>query len=441
MAGKGNDMKFSVLIIDHSLRNVEELKAIFVQSGTVNRVYEASNGTEGLQTLKDKTVDLVVCNATLPDMDGLKFLEALQALPDCAHLPVLFVASEAQMDYKAKAFELGAQEFLVRPFQTEDLLMRAKNLVRLKNTYEELHQRIQDLEKSSNVDPLTAIFNRKYLGDAMKVEVRRSRRHRFTLACMMIDIDNFKNVNDTFGHAVGDLALQELAHRLSQQLRGYDFVARYGGDEFTVVLPQSSKGGALALAERLRNVIESDPFLKREGRNIHMTISIGIAAFSGSEFSDEEQLIVTADRALYEAKQKGRNCIAIAESLDRFRVEPPKGLYRRNYRKYPRLPFLTSIKLVNLDSQDITEAYTFNISYGGLGIYSPKPIAEKSHVRIYIPFTDPEGKPIEETMDGTVRWVRQFKGHYAFGIEFEELDNKEHLMTLNFIQEAERLSP
>jgi diguanylate cyclase (GGDEF)-like protein len=434
-------MKFSVLIIDHSLRQVEELKTIFVQSGAVDRVYEANDGSEGLQNLKGKTVDLVVCNATLPDMDGHKFLKAFQALPDCAHLPVLFVASEAQMDYKAKAFELGAQEFLVRPFQAEDLIMRAKSLVRLKNTYEELHQRIQDLEKSSNVDPLTGIFNRKYLADALKIEVRRSRRHRFTLACMMIDIDNFKSVNDTFGHTVGDHALQELAYRLSQQLRGYDFAARYGGDEFTVLLPQSSKGGALALAERLRNIIESEPFLKREGRNIHMTISIGIAAFSGSEFSDEEQLIVTADRALYEAKQKGRNCIAVAEALDRFRVEPPKGLYRRNYRKYPRLPFLTNVKLVNLDTQDSTEAYTFNISYGGLGVYAQKPITPKCRVRIRIPFTDPEGKELEETMEGTVRWVRQFNEHYGFGIEFEELDKKEHSMTLNFIQEAERLSP
>jgi diguanylate cyclase (GGDEF)-like protein len=374
-------------------------------------------------------------------MDGLKFLKALQALPDRAHLPVLFVASEAQMDYKAKAFELGAQEFLVRPLQTEDLIMRAKSLVRLKTNYEELHHRIQDLEKSSNVDPLTGIFNRKYLTDALKVEVLRSRRHRFTLACMMIDIDNFKSINDTFGHTVGDHALQELAYRLSQQLRGYDFVARYGGDEFTVLLPQSSKGGALALAERLRNIIESEPFLKREARNIHLTISIGIAAFSGSEFSEEEQLIITADRALYEAKQKGRNCIAIAESLDRFRVEPPKGLYRRNYRKYPRLPFLANIRLVDLETQDSAEVYAFNISYGGLGVYAQKSIAPKSRVRICIPFTDPEGKNLEETMEGTVRWVRPFSGHYGFGIEFEELDKKEHPMTLNFIQEAERLSP
>ncbi len=434
-------MKFRVLLIDHSLRYVEELKTIFIQSSLVDRVYEASNGSEGLQILKDKSVDLVVCNATLPDMDGLKFLKALQAIPDCAHPPVLFVSSEAQMDYKAQAFELGAQEFLIRPIQPEDLIMRAKSLVRLKNTYEELHRRIQDLEKSSNVDPLTGIFNRKYLTDAMKVEVQRSRRHRFTLACMMIDIDNFKSVNDTFGHAVGDHALQELAHRLSQQLRGYDFAARYGGDEFTVLLPQSSKGGALALAERLRHVIDSDPFLKRESKNIHLTISIGIAAFSGSELSDEEQLFVTADRALYEAKQKGRNCIAIAESLDRFRVEPPKGMYRRNYRKYPRLPFLATIKVVNLDTGDSTEAYTFNISYGGLGIYTPKPVVEKNRVQICIPFTDPTGKPLEETVVGTVRWVRPFKGICGFGIEFEELDRKDHPMTLNFIHEAERLSP
>ena len=233
-------MKFRILIIEHSLSQMEELKTAFAQSGTMERFYEASDGSEGLQILKDKAVDLIVCNATLPDMDGLKFLKAVQTIPDCIHLPVLFVASQAQIDYKAKAFDLGAQEFLIRPFQPEDLLMRAKSLVRIKNTYEELHKRIQDLEKNSNVDPLTGIFNRKYLVDAMKVELGRSRRHRFTLACMMIDIDNFKCVNDSFGHRAGDHVLKELAQRLGQQLRGYDFVARYGGDGFTVLLPQSS---------------------------------------------------------------------------------------------------------------------------------------------------------------------------------------------------------
>lgn len=434
-------MKFSVLIIDHSLSQLEEMKTIFAQNGTVERIYEASDGSEGLQILKNQEVDLVVCNASLPDMDGLKFLKAFRAMENHAHLPVILVSSNAQTDYKAKAFEHGAQEFLIRPFQPEDLLMRAKSLVRLKNTYEELHRRIQDLEKTANADPLTGLFNRKYLIDSIRVELVRSRRHRLMLACMMIDIDNFKSVNDSLGHHVGDQILKELAQRLGRQLRGYDFAARYGGDEFIVLLPQSSKGGAIALAERLRHVIHSQPFLKREEKNIPLSISIGIAAFPGSEIKDEEQLLIIADRALYEAKQKGRNCIAIAESLDQFRVEPPKGLYRTNYRKYQRLPFLSVVKLTNLDTQESQEAHTFNISYGGLGMYVQHPITEKSRIRVSMSFLDPAGKSIEETVEGTVRWAKQLKDLYGFGIEFEDLNSKDHPMTLNFIQEAERLSP
>ncbi len=434
-------MKFRVLLINHSLSQIEELKAIFTQSGTVNRVYEASDGAEGLQILKDSEVDLIVCNAALPDMDGLKFLNALRGLSDHAHLPVLFISSQAQMDYKAKAFELGAQDFLTRPFQPEELLMRAKNLVRLKSTYEELHRRIRELEKTASIDPLTGLFNRKYLSDSLKTELIRSRRYRFTLACLMIDIDNFKTVNDSLGHSVGDHLLKELAQRLSHQMRGYDFAARYGGDEFVVLLPQSSKGGSLALAERLRQVIDCQPFLESEGKNIRLTISIGIAAFSGSEVSSEEQLLTISDRALYEAKQVGRNCIAIAESFDQFRVEPPKGLYRRNYRRYQRYPFLTTVKVVDPQTKESTVAYAINISYGGLAMYAQKPIAEKSHVQVWISLADSNGKPREERVGGVVRWVRQFNDHYGFGIEFEELNIKDHPLILNFIQEAERLSP
>ncbi len=434
-------MKFRVLLIDHSLSQIEELKTVFTQSGTVNRVYEASDGAEGLQILKDKEVDLIVCNAALPDMDGLKFLNTLRGISDHAHLPVLFISSQAQMDYKAKAFELGAQDFLTRPFQPEELLIRAKNLVRLKSTYEELHSRIRELEKTAHIDPLTGLFNRKYLSDSLKTELIRSRRYRFTLACLMIDIDNFKTVNDSLGHSVGDHLLKELAQRLSHQMRGYDFAARYGGDEFVVLLPQSSKGGSLALAERLRQLIDSEPFLETEGKNIHLTISIGVAAFSGSEISSEEQLLTISDRALYEAKQVGRNCIAIAESFDQFRVEPPSGLYRRNYRRYQRYPFLTTVKVVDPQTKESTVAYAINISYGGLAMYAQKPISEKSHIQVWTSLADSNGKPREERVGGVVRWVRQLNDHYGFGIEFEELNIKDHPLILNFIQEAERLCP
>ena len=257
----------------------------------------------------------------------------------------------------------------------------------------------------------------------------------------MIDIDNFKPVNDSLGHSIGDRVLKELAQRLSQQMRGYDFAARYGGDEFTLLLSQSSIGGAVAVAHRIRHLIDSQPFLRLEGNSIHLTISIGIAAFSGFELSNEEQLIITADRALHEAKQTGRNCIAIAESFDRFRVDPPQGLYRRNYRKYKRHPFLATVKLINLETKEATEAYTINISYGGLAVYVQKPIPEKGRVQVWIPFTDSTGKPLEEAVEGTVRWIRQYKDFYGIGIEFVEVNRKNHQIVLNFIQEAERLSP
>ena len=164
-------MKFKVLVVDHTLRQMDEVKSLFAQSGMIDRVYEAIDGAEGLQILRKEQVDLIICNSALPGMDGLKFLKALQDTPDRAHIPVILISGSAQTDYKVKAFELGAQEFLTRPFQPEELLMRAKNLVHLKKTYEELHRRIRDLEKTANVDHLTGIFNRKYLMDTLRIEL------------------------------------------------------------------------------------------------------------------------------------------------------------------------------------------------------------------------------------------------------------------------------
>jgi hypothetical protein len=122
-------------------------------------------------------------------------------------------------------------------------------------------------------------------------------------------------------------------------------------------------------------------------------------------------------------------------------VEPPKGLYRRNYRKYQRYPFLIAVKLVDSETKDHTVAYAFNVSYGGLGMYTQKSISEKSHVDVWISFHEADGKSREERVGGIVRWVRQLNDLHAFGIEFEELNVKDHPLILNFVQEAERLSP
>jgi diguanylate cyclase (GGDEF)-like protein len=171
------------------------------------------------------------------------------------------------------------------------------------------------LEKLSIVDNLTGLYNKKYLFELLKREYQRSERHGVFISCLMMDIDHFKKVNDTYGHQVGDLVLKEVGAVLTEVVRGYDFAARYGGDEFTIVLPQQRVGnGAESVAERVRAAVEGHFFLDspRVPKSIKITISIGAATFPGKGIKSYEDLVDQADQALYNAKDKGRNCVVIS---------------------------------------------------------------------------------------------------------------------------------
>lgn len=174
-----------------------------------------------------------------------------------------------------------------------------------------LKVRAGELEKRSITDSLTGLMNRGYIEERLIEEMNRASRHRFQMSLMMIDVDNFKSYNDSFGHPAGDIALQRVAIALKDTLRAADVAARYGGEEFSVLLPQTSLEEALAIAERLRQRVERTDFPKRQ-----VTISIGVASYS-SEFSDPKDWITAADMALYEAKDMGRNNVQVYEKLGR----------------------------------------------------------------------------------------------------------------------------
>jgi diguanylate cyclase (GGDEF)-like protein len=173
----------------------------------------------------------------------------------------------------------------------------------------ELIHKTEELEQLSITDPLTGLFNRRYLKEHLTEEIERSKRHNFPLSFMMIDVDNFKSYNDNFSHPEGDNALQIIAHCLKETVRTEDIAARYGGEEFSILLPQTSSTEALIIAERLRSCVASSDFPFRE-----VTISIGVASISPSVYT-VEHLIRAADQALYEAKHNGRNKVEIFEDF------------------------------------------------------------------------------------------------------------------------------
>ena len=171
---------------------------------------------------------------------------------------------------------------------------------------------IATLQTLSVTDALTGVPNRRYWDLRLAEEIARAQRYRYPLAVLMVDIDHFKRVNDTYGHQVGDVALQQVASRLRSNLRRTDVLARYGGEEFGVLAPQTSLEAAKVLAERLRHAIASEPIWVNSDLSIPLTISVGVAVFP-EHGQNESDLVAAADAALYRAKEEGRNCVRVAE--------------------------------------------------------------------------------------------------------------------------------
>jgi diguanylate cyclase (GGDEF)-like protein len=172
------------------------------------------------------------------------------------------------------------------------------------------------MDKRCIVDNLTGIYSTKYLFELLRREYQRSERHGVFISCLMMDIDHLKRVNDSYGHQTGDRVLKEIGAVLTEVVRGYDFAARYGGDEFTIILPQQKvDNGVKVVAERVRAAVESHLFLdgpRMPNGGIKITISIGTATFPGKGINSDEELINQADQALYDAKKGGRNCVVIS---------------------------------------------------------------------------------------------------------------------------------
>jgi diguanylate cyclase (GGDEF)-like protein len=216
-------------------------------------------------------------------------------------IPVLFLSASATSDDKVRGLDLGAVDYITKPFDTCELRARVRSTIRTKE--------LQDLLiEHAHIDPLTGLPNRRALMDRLQMEWARLQRHRGELSLIMADIDDFKRVNDTYGHSVGDKVLQEVAQTIARQCRETDLPARYGGDEFAVVVPNQGISGAVHLAQRCRWEIERVN-VPAKGTPLRPTASFGVADAVG--VPGAELLLDHADQALYQAKAAGRNRVAV----------------------------------------------------------------------------------------------------------------------------------
>ncbi len=305
-------MSNSVLIIDDSDAVREKIIKTLESFNLFVRYYEAEDGLEGFKKLLSSPVDIILCDLEMPRIDGFKFLSMMKSRPDLQDTPVLMLTGMNDRDLKIKGLEQGASDYITKPFDPEELVARVKVHLKIKNLQDDLKRTNELLLELSNTDHLTGLFNRRYLMEVLDKEVQRSSRKGGNLSILILDIDHFKNVNDTYGHLQGDAVLQKVALQLQKELRNYDIAARYGGEEFIAVLPDATMPEAAFVAERIRASIQASKFNGALSQ-LSLTVSLGVALYSADDGSTIDGFIKRADDALYRAKANGRNRVECAE--------------------------------------------------------------------------------------------------------------------------------
>jgi two-component system cell cycle response regulator len=237
--------------------------------------------------------------------DGLRLVSALRARPETRQSAVILVVEAGDVQTAAKGLDLGASDYIEAPFDMNELIVRVRSQLRRKRYSDRLRTNVRNGLKMAVIDPLTGIYNRRYAAQHLLRVMERARETEGVFAVMMMDLDKFKSINDRFGHDAGDAVLKEFSRRLQENIRGVDLVARFGGEEFFVAMPDIDRAAAAAAAERIRRAVEGAPFAV-PGAAIDVTVSIGVA-IAGPADGNAEALIKRADCALYEAKDTGRN--------------------------------------------------------------------------------------------------------------------------------------
>jgi len=257
--------------------------------------------------------DLVVISLSMVADDPLRLASRLRAGQSTQEIPMLVIAETEQRDLVLRGFDLGANDWLLRPLDALELRARARNQIRRKFYQDRMRSDLGHALEMALTDPLTGFYNQRYLSRHLQSLLAAGQPNG--LAVLMLDVDHFKQINDRWGHQVGDAALTLIAQTLRSRVRVFDSIARYGGEEFVVVMPGTGELDALSAAERLRGAIEELRFVPETGLSHHLTVSVGVACCAPSSATTPERLIQAADKALYAAKRAGRNRIEVAQMV------------------------------------------------------------------------------------------------------------------------------
>jgi diguanylate cyclase (GGDEF)-like protein len=293
-----------ILIVDDHEDNVELLRARLEARGYATLA--ATDGEEAIARVEMERPDLVLLDVMMPKVDGIEAVRRIKANRALPFIPIILQTALDSTADKVEGLDAGADDYITKPINFAELEARVRTQLRVKALVEEVERQRQELERISRTDGLTGIDNRRYLEERLEEQFEHAKRLHEPLSCVMVDLDHFKGVNDTYGHQAGDAILQQLAAILKGEGREIDRVGRYGGEEFMLLLPGTQLDSAVTFAERVRKAVEAHTF-SFDGGTLRCTGSFGVSGFPHPVVTNSEALVKTADDSLYAAKALGRN--------------------------------------------------------------------------------------------------------------------------------------
>ena len=298
MLGKGKLFpadSMTVMIVDDTKENINVLRKTLANIGC--KISVALNGEMALDLIPKLKPNLILLDIMMPGIDGYEVCRRLKKDAELQDVPIIFVTAKGDTEDIVQGFEAGAVAFIMKPFRQEEVCARVK-------THLALSAAIKKLIRDNETDSLTGLINRRTFLKRVENEAMRFKRNQKPFALLFGNIDFFKKVNDTYGHSAGDDVLVNISRLLSTEKREIDQVARWGGEEFLILLPETNLKGAVLRGNKIRKLISAKPII-HEGQEIHVTMSFGVSEYNGS--THIEKTIDLADQRLYLAKNSGRN--------------------------------------------------------------------------------------------------------------------------------------
>ena len=296
--------KNTLLIVDD---DKSDLKILAQSLQTEYNVRVASNGESAIRIAEKYTPDLIILDIIMPDMDGYQVFSALSKSEKTSQIPVIFITGLNSNNDEKKGLDLGAADYISKPFDEAIAKLRIRHQIRIIN-------QLRTIEYISRMDQLTEIPNRRSFDIRLRLEWGRAIRENLSLCMLLLDVDQFKNYNDSYGHQQGDKALCMVARIIIKSLkRTSDFAARWGGEEFIILLPNSGSSGGMKVGERIRKSIEAEELLCKNGDATKLSVSVGVYAHLPTQNSSIDDFILKADKAMYLAKKAGRNKVCFYE--------------------------------------------------------------------------------------------------------------------------------